>query len=160
MSTPFRQYTPAELYIGIDNPEPVNPEGDEGQPTEKKNGFRSTGCDFIDIFLNNVYVYGIRTAQFHAKMLKIEPLSLRYTVQTLTGKGYMVFVSECILLMAEDLLNRNSNDLKTITNRLGFSTYSGFFRLMKRYAKRSPTGRKQPKPKYENLFPHLRERNL
>lgn len=149
MLTPFKQFTPVELYIGIDNPKPIAPEGDESQPTEKINGFRSTGCDFLDIFLNNLYVHGLHSCTFHSKLLRIEPLALSYTVQTLTGLKYADFSAQCTLLMANDLLNRSNNGLSKVSNRLGFTSYSGFFRFLKRYTKQSPTGRKQPKPTYE-----------
>ena len=125
MLTPYRQFKPAELYLGIDNPPPRLSEEEEGQSTDKINGFRATGCEFLDTFLNNLYIYGLHSGKFHANLLGIESIA---------------FTAECTLLMADDLINRKPKDLVKMANRLGFTTYSGFFRFLKRYTKKSPTG--------------------
>lgn len=139
MLTPYRQFKPADIYIGIDNPQPVGTEDEAGQPTKKINGFRDTGCEFFDVFLNNLYVYGLRTGKFHAKLLGIDSTALSYTIEVLTGMKYVAFTSECTLLMTNDLMKRGNKDLSKLSNRLGFATYSGFFRFYKRHNKKSPT---------------------
>ena len=161
MSTPFRQFNPVELYIGIDNPKPIVPEGDDSQPTEKINGFRSTGIEFLDLYLNNLYVHGLVTCTYHAKLLGIEQIALNYTVQTLTGMRYIEFSTQCIVLMANDLLNKKDADIHKIPNRLGFVTYSGFYRFMKRHTNRTPTGVTRYRSNYK-LFGEMmeREKNL
>lgn len=140
MLTPYRQFKPAELYLGIDNPPPRLSEEEEGQSTDKINGFRATGCEFLDTFLNNLYIYGLHSGKFHANLLGIKSIALSYTIETLTGMRYIPFTAECTLLMADDLINRKPKDLVKMANRLGFTTYSGFFRFLKRYTKKSPTG--------------------
>jgi len=140
MLTPYRQFKPADIYIGIDNPQPVGTESEAGQLAKKINGFRDTGCEFFDVFLNNLYIYGLRSCLFHANLLGIESRVLNYAIEALTGMKYVAFTAACTLLMADDLLNKSNKDFIKVANRLGFTTYSGFFRFLKRYNKKSPTG--------------------
>ena len=138
MFPPFHQYYPEELYLGIDNPPATDK---ENNATEPKNGFRKTGIEFFDIFMNNLYRHGMRTSKFHAYLLGIEPNELCFTIQTLTGMTYSQFTTKCIILMTKDLLMRRPDDVKVLPGRLGFLSYSGFYRFLKRHTKKTPTGR-------------------
>ena len=54
--------------------------------------------------------------------------------------GYEVyrFSEAYILLMVNDLLKDKKNDLKFVAQRLGFGSYSGFYRFMMRNGKGKP----------------------
>jgi len=54
------------------------------------------------------------------------------TVLTLTGMKHTDFTEAYVLLMANDLLKGSKKDLKQVSKRLGFGSYSGFYRFMLR----------------------------
>ena len=134
MRTPakFKQYTAAELYIGQHEAEAT-----EGE--SPATGVRPTGNAFLDTFVSNLYQYGIHNSVAHAKWLGIRREELCTTVQVLTGMLYTDFVTTFVLLMAADLLKPQKKDLKAISQRLGFGSYSGFYRFMMRHGKVQPS---------------------
>jgi len=136
MKSTFKQYTPEELYINMDVPDTLEADGPNEVPT---NGFRPTGCAFLDAFVNNLHQNGYRTGEFHAGLLGIKLNEMFLTVLTLTGMPYTDFVEAYILLMFNDLLKDKKYDLKKISNRLGFGSYSGFYRFMLRRKKSKPS---------------------
>jgi hypothetical protein len=131
MSATFKQFTPSELYISLS--EPVSP--DTTNPTN----IPASGCDFLDVFVKNLRQYGYRTTKYHARLLGISPTELSFTVLTLTGMTFTDFVIAYILLMANDLLKEKKRDLKAVSERLGFGSYSGFYRFIMRNMKEKPS---------------------
>ena len=143
MQTAFHQYSPSELYIGMDEePATVATEDNTTQtlppPAE---GFRATGCSFVDAFVGNLHRHGYRTGLYHAHLLGISPTEFYVTVQTLTGMPYTAFTIEYILLMAKDLMGDKQKKLINMPARLGFGSYSGFYRFVKRHMKEMPSWR-------------------
>lgn len=137
----FHQFKPEELYLGVDNP-PATTENETDNPSpEPKNGFRPTGVELLDNLLKNIYTYGLRTSEFHAYQLGIESIELWYTTLALTGMNYSQFAIKCTLMMTRDLMSRKPDDVKAVAKRLGFESYSGFYRFLKRHTKKTPTGR-------------------
>jgi len=136
MSITFKQYTPADLYIGVGEPETLEPDCELDDVT----GFRPIGGPFLNAFVNNLHYLGIHSTDFHAKKLGISSDSLCLTVETLTGMSYSDFAAQYVLLMATDLLkNRKHTEFKAIAKRLGFASYSGFYRFMLRNGKGKPS---------------------
>ena len=137
----FHQFKPEELYLGVDNP-PATTENETDNPSpEPKNGFRPTGVELLDHLLKNIYTYGLRTSEFHANKLGIDSFELWYATLALTGMNYSEFAIKCTLIMANDLITRKTKNMQAVAKRLGFESYSGFYRFLKRHAKRTPTGR-------------------
>jgi len=136
MNITFKQYTPADLYIGVGEPETLEPDCELDDVT----GFRPIGGPFLNAFVNNLHYLGIHSTDFHAKKLGISSDSLCLTVETLTGMSYSDFAAQYVLLMATDLLkNRKHTEFKAIAKRLGFASYSGFYRFMLRNGKGKPS---------------------
>ena len=136
MSITFKQYTPADLYIGVGEPETLEADCELDDVT----GFRPIGGPFLNAFVNNLHYLGIHSTDFHAKKLGISSDSLCLTVETLTGMSYSDFAAQYVLLMATDLLkNRKDTEFKAIAKRLGFASYSGFYRFMLRNGKGKPS---------------------
>ncbi len=136
MCAVFHQFTPAELYIGIT--EPVNTVADNASEAPAT-GFHTTGYAFLDIFLANLHQHGMHTANYHAALLGIKKIELCFTLQTLTGMTFTDFTEAYILLMAKDLLKGTKIDLKDVSKRLGFGSYSGFYRFMMRKGMGKPS---------------------
>lgn len=134
----FHQYTPAELYIGIGQPAIVTAENSSETPST---GFRATGCAFLDAFVGNLHNHGAHTTSYHAVLLGITPTELCFTLITLTGMTFTDFTTSYILLMAKDLMKDKKNDLKHISQCLGFGSYSGFYRFYMRNVKQMPKWR-------------------
>lgn len=132
MCAVFHQFTPAELYIGIT--EPINTVADNTSEVPAT-GFRATGYAFLDLFLGNLHLHGMRTADYHAAKLDITKTEFCFTLQTLTGMNFTDFSTAYILLMVNDLLKAKKTDLKVVSERLGFGSYSGFYRFMLRNGK-------------------------
>lgn len=132
MRATFKQYTPADLYINLDQPETLEADSSAEVPTT---GFRPTGSAFLDAFVNNLHQHGIRTGDYHAALLGIKRTEMCISVLTLTGMNYTNFTEEYILLMSNDLLKAKKTDLKAVSVRLGFGSYSGFYRFMLRNGK-------------------------
>ena len=63
------------------------------------------------------------------------------TTFTLTGMKYTDFTEAYVLLMATDLLKNNKKELRDVAKRLGFGSYSGFYRFMMRKGKGRPSWR-------------------
>ena len=124
MCAVFHQFTPAELYIGIT--EPINTVADTAYEVP------APGYAFLDLFLANLHRHGMHTANYHAALLDIKKIEFCFTLQTLTGMTFTDFTEAYILLMATDLLKAPNKDLKHISKRLGFGSYSGFYRFMLR----------------------------
>lgn len=138
MSVTFKQYAPADLYIGVGEPETLEADCDLDQTT----GFRALGGAFLNAFVGNLHYLGMHTADFHAAKLGVPRLDFCFTVQTLTGMTYTGFTTEYyILLMATDLVKEKRTDLKDVAKRLGFGSYSGFYRFMLRNGKGKPSRR-------------------
>ena len=137
----FHQYYPEELYLGIDNIKKQPVEGEADWSTQPINGFRKTGIEILDQFLRNLYLQGLRTGEYHADKLGVEPNELGITIQTLTGMKYSQFASKCILMIAKDLIRQKPKNVTSLSSRLGFESYSGFYRFLKRHTKKTPTGR-------------------
>ena len=136
MNITFKQYTPADLYIGVGESETLEADCEMDDVT----GFRPVGGPFLNAFVNNLHYLGIHSTDFHAKKLGISSDSLCLTVETLTGMSYSDFAAQYVLLMATDLLkNRKHTELKSIAKRLGFGSYSGFYRFMLRNGKGKPS---------------------
>lgn len=138
MKATFKQYTPAELYLNLDPPETLEADSSIEVPTT---GFRPTGNAFLDAFVNNLHQQGIRTGDYHAKLLGIKRSEMCITVLTLTGMSYTDFTEAYILLMANDLLKTKKNELRDTAKRLGFGSYSGFYRFMIRKGMGRPSWR-------------------
>lgn len=129
MKATFKQYTPAELYLNLDQPETLEADSSIEVPTT---GFRPTGSAFLDAFVNNLHQHGIRTGDYHAALLGINRSEMCISVLTLTGMKYTNFTEAYILLMANDLLKDKKKELRETAKRLGFGSYSGFYRFMMR----------------------------
>lgn len=136
MQATFKQYTPAELYINMDQPETLEADSPTEVPTT---GFRPTGSAFLDAFVNNLHQHGIRTGNYHAALLGVNRTEMCTTVLTLTGMKYTDFTEAYVLLMANDLLKSKKKDLKLVATRLGFGSYSGFYRFVMRNMKEKPS---------------------
>ena len=136
MCAVFHQFTPAELYIGIT--EPINTVADTASEAPVT-GFRATGYAFLDLFLANLHQHGMHTANYHAALLGIKKIEFCFTLQTLTGMTFTYFTEAYILLMAKDLLKGTKIDLKDVSKRLGFGSYSGFYRFMMRKGMGKPS---------------------
>jgi len=131
MCAVFHQFTPAELYIGIT--EPINTVADTAYEVP------APGYAFLDLFLANLHRHGMHTANYHAALLDIKKIEFCFTLQTLTGMTFTDFTEAYILLMATDLLKAPNKDLKHISKRLGFGSYSGFYRFMLRKGMGKPS---------------------
>jgi len=129
MKATFKQYSPADLYISLEQPETLEADSSTEVPTT---GFRPTGIAFLDAFVNNLHQHGIRTGGYHAALLGIKRTEMCIIVLTLTGMTFTDFTETYILLMANDLLKAKKKDLKAVSKRLGFGSYSGFYRFMLR----------------------------
>jgi len=129
MKAKFKQYSPADLYINMNQPETLEADSSIEVPTT---GFRPTGGAFLDAFVNNLHQHGIRTGDYHAALLGIKRSEMCISVLTLTGMFYTDFTEAYVLLMANDLLKQKKKDLKLVSIRLGFGSYSGFYRFMLR----------------------------
>ena len=136
MCAVFHQFTPAELYIGIT--EPINKVADNVSETPFS-GFQATGYPFLDIFLSNIHLYGMHTADFHSAKLEVTKREFCVTIKTLTGMSFTDFTETYILLMANDMLKAKKKELGEISKRLGFGSYSGFYRFMLRKGKGMPS---------------------
>jgi AraC-like DNA-binding protein len=136
MNATFKQYKPADLYINMDQPETMEADSSIEVPTT---GFRPTESSFLDAFVNNLHQRGIRTGNYHAAKLGIKPTEMYAVVLTLTGMKYTDFTEAYILLMAKDLLKDSNIDLKHVSKRLGFGSYSGFYRFMMRKGMGKPS---------------------
>ena len=131
MCAVFHQFTPAELYIGIT--EPINTVADNASEAP------ATGYAFLDLFLANLHRHGMHTANYHAALLDIKKIEFCFTLQTLTGMTFTDFTEAYILLMATDMLKAPNKDLKLVSKRLGFGSYSGFYRFMMRKGMGKPS---------------------
>lgn len=138
MKATFKQYTPAELYINLEQPETLEADSSIEVPTT---GFRPTGNAFLDAFVNNLHKYGIRSGDYHAKLLGIKRTEMCISVLTLTGMSYTDFTEAYVLLMSNDLLKARKKDLRLVAKRLGFGSYSGFYRFMIRKGMGKPSWR-------------------
>lgn len=127
MAATFKQYSPAELYNGIEILDSLEADTEGDQPM----GFRRTGSAFLDAFTGNLFQFGLLSSTFHAKRLGISSISLCYTVQTLTGLTYSEFTEQCIVLMVCDFLKQNKMQKKDLAKRVGMSP-SGLYRLLQR----------------------------
>ena len=136
MCAVFHQFTPVELYIGVVKPATTVVENSTETPFT---GFRATGYPFLDIFLSNLHQYGMRTADFHTARMDLTKPEFCFTLQTLTGMNFTDFTEAYILLMAADLLKDKKKELRDVAKRLGFGSYSGFYRFMMRKAKKMPS---------------------
>jgi len=136
MNATFKQYKPADLYINMDQPETMEADSSIEVPTT---GFRPTGNSFLDALVNNLHQHGIRNSDFHAAKLGIKGTEMCVTVLTLTGMKYTDFTEAYTLLMAKDLLKGTKIDLKKVGKRLGFRSYSGFYRFMLRKGMGKPS---------------------
>ena len=136
MKATFKQYKPADLYINMNSPETLEADSSTEVPTT---GFRPTGNSFLDAFVNNLHQHGIRTGDYHARMLGVKRTEMCVTVLTLTGMNFTDFTEAYILLMANDLLKVKKKELKTVAKRLGFGSYSGFYRFMMRKGMGKPS---------------------
>ena len=135
MKTTFRQSSPAELFFHMNTPDTLEADGPAEVPTT---GFRPRGCAFLDAFVNNLHQHGMQTGDYHSALPGIERSDICVSVWTLTGMKYTDFTEAYILLMANDLLKDKKNDLKFVAQRLGFGSYSGFYRFMMRNGKGKP----------------------
>jgi AraC-like DNA-binding protein len=88
-----------------------------------------------------LHLYGIRAGDFHARMLGVKRSDMCTTVYMLTGMKYTDFTEAYVLLMANDLLKEKKNELKVTGKRLGFRSYSGFYRFMMRNGMGRPSWR-------------------
>jgi AraC-like DNA-binding protein len=138
MQAKFKQYTPADLYINMNEPETLEADSSKEVPTT---GFRPTGSAFLDAFVNNLHQHGIRTGDYHAALLGVKRSDMCVTVLTLTGMKYTDFTEAYVLLMANDLLKNKKNELRVTAKRLGFGSYSGFYRFMMRKGMGRPSWR-------------------
>lgn len=138
MCAVFHQFSPSELYIGITEPISTVAQNSTENPAT---GFHPTGYAFLDLFLSNLHQYGMRTANFHASKLDITKIEFCFTLQTLTGMNFTDFTETYIILMANDLLKEKKRDLKLVSQKLGFGSYSGFYRFMMRKGKVMPSRR-------------------
>lgn len=129
MQAKFKQYTPADLYINMELPDTLEADSPTEVPTT---GFRPTGGAFLDAFVNNLHQHGIRTGDYHAALLGVKRSDMCISVLTLTGMSYTDFTEAYVLLMAHDLLKQKKKDLRLVAKRLGFGSYSGFYRFMMR----------------------------
>ena len=139
MQATFHQYAPSALYIGTSKEPVILAEESTVQTPPPAEYFNSTGCSFLDAFVGNLHHRGLQTGQFHAALLGISRTELCFTVQTLTGMPYTDFTVEYILLMAKDLMGDKQQDLKDHSQRLGFGSYSGFYRFIRRNIKEKPS---------------------
>ena len=138
MNANFHQFTPAELYVGLDEPKMLESEGSDEVYT---NSFRPTGIGFLDSFVNNLHQHGYHSAKYHASLLGITRTELCFSVLTLSGMTYTDFTEAYILFMANDLLKDKKKELREVAKRLGFGSYSGFYRFMMRKGKGKPSWR-------------------
>ena len=132
MNPIFKQYTVAELYVPISKPNTLETGSENELPFV---GFRPTGDPFFDAFLKNLYNHGIQNAKIHAQKLNMNYREMCMGVHIFTGKSYTDFVNEFILYLAIDLLKNKppKTGLKSISERLGFGSYSGFYNFMIRH---------------------------
>ncbi|MDD4991580.1 MAG: AraC family transcriptional regulator [Paludibacter sp.] len=138
MQATFKQYKPADLYINMNQPETLEADSSIEVPTT---GFRPTGSAFLDAFVNNLHQRGIHTSDYHARLLGIKRSQLCISILTLTGMPYTDFTEAYVLLMATDLLKDKKNELRVTAKRLGFGSYSGFYRFMMRKGMGRPSWR-------------------
>ena len=138
MKATFKQYTPADLYIKMNQPETMEADSSIEVPTT---GFCPTDCAFLDAFVNNLHQYGIHNGDYHAALLGIKRSDMCISISTLTGMSYTDFTEAYILLMVNDLLKEKKNELRVTAKRLGFGSYSGFYRFMMRKGMGKPSWR-------------------
>lgn len=138
MNATFKQYTPAELFINMEMPDTLEADGSAELPT---NGFRTTGCAFLDAFVQNLHLHGAHTGHYHAQLLGIKTNDLFTTILVLTGMNYTEFTESYLLLMVNELLKHKKRDHQQIARRLGFGSYSGFYRFMIRKGMGKPSWR-------------------
>ena len=127
MNAKFHQFTPEELYVGMVEPNTLEADV-EYDLTE--NGFRATGCRFLDAFLGNLHQYGCQTAKFHASLLGVEYTDFCFTIITLTGMKFTDFTTRYVLLMANDVLKDKKKSMPEKAKALGFGSYSGMYRFL------------------------------
>lgn len=138
MKASFKQYSPAELFINLELPDTLEADSATDIPTC---GFRPTGTAFLDAFVQNLHQQGIRTGHFHAQKLGIKTNDLFTTILVLTGMNYSDFTESYVLLMANELLKQKKRNHQQIAKRLGFGSYSGFYRFMIRKGMGKPSWR-------------------
>lgn len=138
MNATFKQYAPADLFINMEMPDTMEADDSTQIPTT---GFRPTGCAFLDAFVQNLHQHGARTGHFHAQKLGIKTNDLFTTILVLTGMNYTDFTEGYVLLMANELLKHKKRDHQQIAKRLGFGSYSGFYRFMIRKGMGKPSWR-------------------
>lgn len=76
MNVTFKQYAPADLYIGVGEPETLEADSEQDDVT----GFRPIGDPFLNAFVNNLHYLDMYSAYFHAKKLGISSDDLCLTV--------------------------------------------------------------------------------
>lgn len=136
MKATFKQYTPEELFINLELPDTLEADSPTEIPTS---GFRPTGNAFLDAFVQNLHHCGIHSGNYHAKKLGIKTNDLFTTVLTLTGMNYSDFTERYVLLMANELFKHRRRNHQQIAKRLGFGSYSGFYRFMIRKGMGKPS---------------------
>lgn len=142
-ATPFKQYTPKDLYKGVTEVE----EQHVVSPSKTTVKFRrkieleKTGNELLDLWLENLTTQGIEDRFYHARKLGIPADSLKHVVTAFTGMGYQAFVDELCYIVAADMIDKYPRtQLKEISDFLGFKAYSTMFRLFKNKQKLSPSG--------------------
>ena len=129
MITTFKQYRPADIFLNLKEPESLEAENLYESPTT---GFCPTGCVFLDTLVQNLHQRGLHNGKYHAKLLGVTQTDMSVTVYTLTGMKYSEFAEAYILLMAIELYKTKKKHDLASSKRLGFGSYSGYYRFMVR----------------------------
>ena len=128
----FKQYKPIDIFRTC-----IPAEDTSDDRFEECN--HKTGCVFLDLFVTHLTKYGLKSGRFHASLLGITQTELFFTVQTLTGLSYTDFIHGYLELMVRELIKKPEYDLKKISKRLGYHSYSGFYRFVSRNMKEKPS---------------------
>lgn len=95
METTYKRYTPAELYLPIQESDTLE------APNEfelNEIGFKKTGGSFFDTFMTNLHTKGILNAGQHARLLGVTYQELCVCIKVMSGMTYTDFVNGYTLL--------------------------------------------------------------
>lgn len=119
MAANFKQYKPKDIFIS------ACPGSNEV--------CHKTGCAMIDKMIENIHGKGVCSAKKQAEMLGIDYVDFIGAIKVFSGLSSDDFLDQYALLMAQNLIDDGQLTMKEICNQLGFDSYSGFYRFMKRH---------------------------
>ncbi len=132
----FYQFCAKEMYKKVVS-------GKSGSDSDGSSESAAIGVcpEILVLFSQNLAKYNNRTLKFHASLLGIEELELRYTIKALTGSSFTDFLEDFLVFKVQDVLGDypEYGSLREKARLLGF-TYLGLYNFMKRKMERTPRG--------------------